>query len=596
MLLTFMLLVGVFLSLGIQAAAVPKILIVTPGVGDRGAEFPTTLAALWKPLSVSGKPIGQEVVLRRIDYTQQKLVEFPQPKAETNAITDFFVIQSESQKQIKYLDDIVETISNKNYKIPAEIATPKEQPTSEQYAWITTQIDNLKEKEGVPESGVLYLDPNGEPAQGKTVFTTQQDARRYIESQIESSNSDQQSEVNLTFLVIYKLSSKVNIPVSEQLPIRKAVSAGPAQMASQDASPIINPDLFGIIEIGSKGVKAAVIQLTNTEIVVEEDEDAIVSRVIRKKYTTLDKNAIHPDSIQEVADAVTQLWQNIKRDFDIDYRNIYIVGSSGIANISHKDRLTDAVRQKLDKEVAHYRAIDFISAEDEAKYAFEGVIRLLPNTDSRNRNLRELRRQQAILIDIGSGNTKGAYLEDGGITTFEIPWGTASFSNEVDKQRDARAFKDVSADLRTGLLVPKIRDATQRKVGLRNLGRVYLIGGIAWALTNLIHPEDTHKFPILSFHDIDTLHNRLIANDADLRVCRENAAIKINADIAQICKKFTIENLIAGTDILKALSQELHFETKDKIAFFKDSLYLWPIGYLEHKVKTQLNLKSRERQ
>ena len=54
--------------------------------------------------------------------------------------------------------------------------------------------------------------------------------------------------------------------------------------------------------------------------------------------------------------------------------------------------------------------------------------------------------------------------------------------------------------------------------------------------------------------------------------------------IERICKIFGAENFIAGGNILKALSDELHVADHKKKVFFFDVLYAWDLGYLRDKL------------
>ncbi|WP_130470290.1 hypothetical protein [Candidatus Magnetaquicoccus inordinatus] len=571
-----------------------QITIVVNGLGNEGAPFPSALADFWK--QIPNQP-AHNVNVKHIDYSKNELIDFPIPDGKTWKSTLLF--KTEEEKRIDALKKIRADLIT-SVKVPSEFKTSATSLTKESRAWLKKILEGIAQNQDIPESHMLYLEPDS--TTGKhPIYSSTDDIIKYI---LESSDK------NKNFLILYKIYSVISgtdeVKAKTELPVPIMASKKSDENVSTNtenkksslsvpgAEPIVlsantNNDHYAIIEIGSKGVKAAVVQLDRDNAMLEEkDEDkfaeAISSKIIRKKYETLDKNAIHPDSVNEVASAVETFYRMIIRDYQLNPRHIFIVGSSGVAQVSHKERLAEAVNQKVKSLIPSLATnsksfIEFVSADHEARYGFEGVIRLLPPS------VRNIRRKQALFIDIGSGNTKAAYLdEDGKVTTFDVEWGTTSYSKEVQNQRRDREFRDVSAELRESLVTMAIRNTTARKPGLRNLGRIYLVGGIVWGMTNIMKPVDKRNFPLLSYKIINDFHNRVISRDSEQTVCRDNPDISKNTQIDKICRKFTMEDLIAGSDILLAFANELKFDRKDRIAFFRDSLYLWPIGYLSNKI------------
>jgi hypothetical protein len=123
-----------------------------------------------------------------------------------------------------------------------------------------------------------------------------------------------------------------------------------------------------------------------------------------------------------------------------------------------------------------------------------------------------------------------------------------------------------------------------RYPGLDTRSRVYLIGGIAWAVTTLVQPKSRLHYPTIYPRHFDTLYNLAVRGDARNRLCDENPSKNDNPDIGKVCQTFTIDNLIAGLEILKTFSEEMNFSQKS-VFFIRDSLYAWPLGYLKAKCK-----------
>ena len=125
----------------------------------------------------------------------------------------------------------------------------------------------------------------------------------------------------------------------------------------------------------------------------------------------------------------------------------------------------------------------FISSTDEAKYTFDGIVP-------------EWRLGQVVVVDVGSGNIKGAYFESaqgGKHVTFSIPLGTKALANKVDSSRGEMGFQEAAQMAKQDILIPQIREQTQVRPGMQTSSRVYLAGGASWALATLTRPCDQQQ-------------------------------------------------------------------------------------------------------
>lgn len=340
-------------------------------------------------------------------------------------------------------------------------------------------------------------------------------------------------------------------------------------------------NLFGVVEVGSKGIKAAVIQELD-----KVNEEGFKYKARDESIATRNTNATNPTAQEDTVKAVSEVTQEIQKRFSIPCEQILIYGSSGLAKKApHKDKLTKAIQE------ATGRNMDFISADAEAKYVFDGVTP-------------EWRRDSVITVDIGSGNTKGAFLKDKkDHETYEVPVGTGDFSREVDKKRGDTSFIVAAEKQRKEEVVPQIRNVIQRKPALQNSPRIYLAGGISWALATLTHPCDLEQnvarkeervssYTKLRAEDINTFYNNATRDrktlfQPNLSGCKPEQLKKVQKDITKIQKDTFSENdLIAGAEILRAFSQELKFAEKDSIFFARYAIDALPIGYLIQQLET----------
>jgi serine/threonine protein kinase len=362
---------------------------------------------------------------------------------------------------------------------------------------------------------------------------------------------------------------------------KKDRTGGTAVAASQcSAKELVKKsgNLYGVIEIGSKGIKAEVIQELDKlndagfKYVARDDKEDIESRNV---------NATVPSTKDDTVAAVTGVMAEMQQRFSIPCEQIVIYGSSGLAKKApHKDELLAAV------EKATGRKMEFISAADEAKYVFDGVVP-------------EWRRSEVISVDIGSGNTKGAFLKSGQKEdeTYNVPVGTADFSREIDKKRGDKSFTLAAEEQKKAIVIPEIRNAVQLKPALLNSPRIYLAGGISWALATLTHPCDKEQtvvrkeervagFTRLRAEDINTFYNNATRDrktlfQPNLSACTPEQLKRAQKDINKIkTDAFSENDLIAGAEILRAFSQELKFSEKESIFFARYAIEALPIGYL----------------
>ena len=102
---------------------------------------------------------------------------------------------------------------------------------------------------------------------------------------------------------------------------------------------------------------------------------------------------------------------------------------------------------------------------------------------------------EAVLLDIGSGNTKGgAEQPGGGLMTFGIPLGTVTFSDMVKKVAGPDGFAGVAAVLRKHVVTPQLLESLEGKQELLRRKRVYLAGGTIWAVVTFTRPADRGDF------------------------------------------------------------------------------------------------------
>jgi serine/threonine protein kinase len=346
-----------------------------------------------------------------------------------------------------------------------------------------------------------------------------------------------------------------------------------------------NPALgrWGAIEIGSKGIKAIVI-----DVFENEDKDGYdFSRVWEDNAnptlvaSAADGQAFDPKALAAAQDHVRNFFNIMREKYELPAERIYLMCSSGLfvpfaKNSEALKKNKDALAERV--MAATGRPIDFASAKDEAKLAMKSCV---SPKDWKS----------TVLIDIGSGNTKGGYFgSDDVFESMDIDFGSVTYAKRVkdEAKRSYKPFLEQAAALRPTLLEKPLHEQIENMPGLAKQKKVQLAGGVVWALATFTHPNDANDRVALTAADIDRFAVLIQMPEKELRiqvlpqVKDPEQYKKIDREIQDVQNKFTPENLQAGAEILKALSQEYKFADK-QLSFFRRSHYAWALGFILEK-------------
>jgi len=343
--------------------------------------------------------------------------------------------------------------------------------------------------------------------------------------------------------------------------------------------------LHGGIEIGSKGVKGVALRVSG------EDEGygvkILYAEIINTTPVQTKDGKFTPEAIRDTGLAVQRFHQRMLQDYHVPATNIYIVVSSGLVGDNPQD-LAAEVRQRTNQTPL------FLDVDSEVQLTISGAIPRRYKSGQAWYDNRGI----SVLIDIGSGNTKGGYQQlrqltignpDYDYVTWGITKGTVTYTTEVTKAAgdasDYQTFVKRSQELSNSSLRAPLRNEVGRKPGLSNRKKVYLSGGIVWAMATLLHPEDRRSFTPLTAADINNFYNRATANPETLlepdlsRIA--NAALRQDAEreVESVRNTFTPKNLIAGAEILRAVSAEMNLANK-RLLFARYGHLAWILSYV----------------
>ncbi len=339
-------------------------------------------------------------------------------------------------------------------------------------------------------------------------------------------------------------------------------------------------DLYAGIEIGAKGIKLSVIdvKLTNGENDYTLKLDTSINT---------DAAALSYQSEKETHDAITVLYGIIQQRYDIPAQRIHIVISSGLKQELDKynkvEYFAGIIRPKeLDPKIK----IGYITVDQEAQLSFKGIVP-------------QMNRLTANQLDVGSGNTKGGYLDaNRNFVPVTFPIGTKSFQRLLESRINGnlslfdyrKAAEKLIIDSLGRMVVYQFRE----KSDLKSRDIVYLSGGIVWCIASLIHPEMIRQNHVeLTLQDINDFQNMVTTDFENLtkpdlsKMSSEDANASM-ANIKRVLNTYDQKALISGSVWLQELISQLNTTNPNKKFIFPRYAYVgWISGYIIDKISRQ---------
>lgn len=311
--------------------------------------------------------------------------------------------------------------------------------------------------------------------------------------------------------------------------------------------------VLAAIEIGSKGIKAIAVEMN----VAGKSEDEIASKTVYKNdlnpniMSGVTNRLLQKDRIKSATDATVTLFNELKK---LDPQFIVLVASTAFDNVDNRDELSTSIK------AATGQSLDFITGEDELYF---GLLAAIPKKLL----------SRAILIDVGSGNTKIGYstpMNKNGFEAINIPFGTVTLKEKAK-------VSSVQAIIQNEIL-PNINKLIQDKPGITNPTRtIYILGGASWALTNLAYPEEYVKpYAQVKLNGLKQISNSI---NSDTFIPKQGSE-KYNSEVSKIFEVFTPADLKAGGTLLISILQEIGGDRR-RIVFPRESG--WIFGYMYSK-------------
>lgn len=309
--------------------------------------------------------------------------------------------------------------------------------------------------------------------------------------------------------------------------------ATPGRACAQEAKKV-----HAGIEVGGRGVKCTVL-----EVGADGLYRRLMARTSNVTLSTLDaRGNFRRAAIAETVRAIAAFRKTCREKYKVADEHIHVVGSSGVPAAKNRADFVATVKKATGK------TITFIDDKTEVALTFLGVI---PRAD----------RSDSITLDIGGGNTKGGYVADGRALVYTaVPLGSVTFTQKVRDAAKGESFARTAARLREAELVRPLRVGARAMPDLGRRKKVYLSGGMLWALTSITHPEAVDDAYVrFTVKDIDAFA-RAVAKapgtfprvDFD-RIADPGRRARAEAQLDAVAKAYQGDNLVAGAEILRAL-------------------------------------------
>jgi hypothetical protein len=355
------------------------------------------------------------------------------------------------------------------------------------------------------------------------------------------------------------------------------------------------PRMYGGIEVGSKGIKVVAVPIDENGAPDLTKKVLNLPHVGVNNVTLADRDShgkFRADALAEAGAAVADFYRHLRGEMRIPPERIWVVASSGLTSDGvpeNMDELREAIARATDGE----KHLEEIDQHKEVELLIRGVVPREHWGD-------------AILLDVGSGNAKIGYIEPAvGINVEKCQVlstkvdGTVKFTKQVQavmKKRGVRGFPAfrAAAQAYRQETEEKVAEDLDRSAGLKSRPRVYISGGVVWAIATLTNPDEVVSQDLyvkFSLKDLHEFHDKLCASGRpvhpDLGGLPAKVRERAEAEIRAAMDMFTPENLLAGSEIVLGFAQMLDWkdDPNKEIYFAKSGVVAWIVGYVETERK-----------
>jgi len=348
-----------------------------------------------------------------------------------------------------------------------------------------------------------------------------------------------------------------------------------------------NSAVYAGIEVGSKGVKMSILEIGKNA------QKTGAFNILKDTSINSDFISFSPSSFQATLNAVSSLYTQAKKDYNISPESIFTVVSSGVKIQAEKDNKDGWIKNLIDsfktKVNEPQREVAVIDVAQEAKLSHLGIVP-------------ESRRYTTFLIDIGSGNTKGGFFPNGDtkfLKLFQLSWGTKSVANTTEKRCDDDKTLDNYNKQMTRVLIgaenSEITYMVNESGAYPMSDYIAFSGGIAWSVATLLYPELIGNSVVpVTYDEIVKFSERLyknypsISDEAIVKSITDKTLDKlaIGKEVKRVNQVFDQRSLMAGTGLLlKIMRQFEGIYEKKQFFLVKNGQVGWISAYVDQHIK-----------
>jgi hypothetical protein len=346
-------------------------------------------------------------------------------------------------------------------------------------------------------------------------------------------------------------------------------------------------NIYAGIEVGSKGVKMSVVEISKSAQVTGN------FNILKDSTFNTDFISFNQNTFDATLKSFISFYNLATADYKIPSRRVFTVISSGVKGQAEKENKKDWVTNLISKfqEAVKEpgRKVEVIDVYQEARLSHLGIV---PNA----------RRYNTFIIDIGSGNAKGGYFPHGNTTEFKlfnVNWGTKSTFNAADKNlTDDPSLANYKRQLNRvleGAENNEIIYAVNISGAYALSDNIVCSGGIAWSIATLIYPELVSNSVVpVTYEEVDRFANTLYTNfkavtpEELIKRIKDPSLDKeaILKEMKRVHGVFDQKSLMAGTGLLLKIMRQFKsvYETK-QFFMVKTGQVGWISAYVDEVVE-----------
>ncbi|RYC69851.1 tetratricopeptide repeat protein [Spirosoma sordidisoli] len=344
-------------------------------------------------------------------------------------------------------------------------------------------------------------------------------------------------------------------------------------------------EIYGGIDIGARGVKVSVIALQYAS------NGRPNFRIIKAESINTGAAEGTPAAFAATAKAVRSYLDTLLNRRSIVRNRVFVVGSSGLKTVLENASKLPDLNKALKSELSSVwpNDIPFIDAATEAELTVRGTI-------AQNEWL------TTATLDIGSGNTKGGYFTaDNQFEYVDFP-GTSAMTRKI--QDSGKPVAQSAQQVYTDEMQSVVGRELGRKPEFENRRKIYVFGGIVYALITYLHPQETNKTVVqfsykdaLKFQDLAIRNYEALTNPDMSGIDSDDVFKKAQADVKTVREKiFKRDEIIAGATLLRGILEECRRnnpETKE-FHFHRNGQIGWISGFIMKMIETEYQQQKEQ--